>query len=74
MAKPSIEIDGAIVARALDLDVEQFRRWMDHGKIAVLCERGTGEDQGRYRASFYHGRRRARFVIEPDGRIQAEDR
>lgn len=69
MPPPSIEIDGAAVARALGLDVAEFRRMMDHGKITVLCERGTGEDAGRYRASFYHGDRRARFVVDRNGRL-----
>jgi hypothetical protein len=37
----------------------------------VLCERGTGEDEGLYRASFYIERRRARLVVDRDGRIIA---
>lgn len=69
MAQPSIEIDGAAVAQALGLEVAAFRQQFDNGKITVLCERGTGEDAGRYRASFYLGDRRARFLVEPDGRL-----
>jgi len=65
---PSLEIDGTLVASELGLDVAEFRQLMDDGKIAVLCERGTGEDAGLYRASFYHGTRRARFVVDASGR------
>ncbi len=72
MATPSIEIDGTRVARALGLEVAQFRQWMDQGRITVLCERGTGDDLGRFRASFYHGRRRARFIVDGSGRIHEE--
>ena len=66
--RPELEIDGAMVARALGVDVATFRRLMDDGKVSVLCERGTGEDAGTWRASFYYGRQRARFVVDAHGR------
>ncbi|HET6435922.1 MAG TPA: DUF6522 family protein [Xanthomonadaceae bacterium] len=67
---PSLEIpiDGTLVARTLGLDVASFRRLMDERRITVLCERGTGEDAGLYRASFYHEGRRARLVVDAAGR------
>ena len=65
--RPELEIDGALVAHAMGLDVAAFRQLMDDGKIAVLCERGTGEDAGTWRASFYYGGRRARFVVDAQG-------
>lgn len=68
MSNPAIEIDGAMVARELGLEVDEFRKLMDIRKIKVLCERGTGEDAGRYRATFYHGELRARFVVDRFGR------
>ena len=64
---PEIEIDGASVARGFGLEVEAFRQLMDDRKISVLCERGTGEEAGLYRASFYHGTRRVRLVVDRDG-------
>jgi len=72
MSQPSIDIDGALVARTLGLEVEQFRKLMADGKISVLCERGTGEDAGRYRASFYYGGKRARFLLDESGRLLNE--
>lgn len=68
MSNPAIEIEGALVARALGLEVDEFRRLMEIRKIKVLCERGTGEDAGRWRATFYHGDRRARFIVDRSGR------
>jgi hypothetical protein len=65
---PRLEIDGAMVARAIGLDVATFRQLMDDGKISVLCERGTGEDAGTWRASFYYGRQRARFIVDAQGK------
>ncbi|MCR6661964.1 MAG: DUF6522 family protein [Luteimonas sp.] len=62
-----LEIDGALVASGLALDVAEFRKRMDEGRVTVLCERGTGDDLGLYRASFYHGTRRVRIVVDRDG-------
>lgn len=67
--KIDIDIDGALVARTLGLDVAEFRQLMSDGKIAVLCERGTGEDAGHYRTSFYFRDQRARFVLDETGHI-----
>jgi hypothetical protein len=66
---PSIEIEGSVVARALGMDVDVFKQLMTDRKITMLCERGTGTDSGRYRASFYHGNRRVRLVVDEDGRV-----
>ncbi len=65
----SIEVDGARIARGLGLEVDAFRQLMEQRRIAVLCERGTGEDAGLYRASFYHGRTRVRLVVDGDGAL-----
>ena len=64
---PEIEVDGALVARGLGLDVERFRELMSVRKISVLCERGTDEDSGLYRASFYYQGRRMRLVVDAQG-------
>ena len=69
LAPPSIEIEGAVVALALGLDVDVFRQLMADRKITMLCERGTGPDIGRYRASFYHADRRVRLVVDENGRV-----
>jgi len=69
VASPSIEIEGSVVARALGLDVGVFKQLMADRKITTLCERGTGADNGRYRASFYYGNRRVRLVVDEDGRV-----
>ena len=66
---PVMEIDGAVVARGLGLEVAEFRQLMDQRKITVLCERGTGADAGLYRASFYHEGKRLRLVVDGDGHL-----
>ena len=69
MDTPTIDIDGALVADQLGLAVDEFRQLMADGKIRVLCERGTGDDAGRFRASFYHGTVRARLVLDAGGKL-----
>ena len=66
-----IAIDGGIVAKALGLEVDAFRQLMEERKVVVLCERGIGADAGLYRASFYIERKRARLVVDAEGRIVA---
>lgn len=66
---PQIEIDGALVARSLGLEVARFRELMAQRKIAVLCERGTGDDAGLYRATFYYGKRRLRLIVDEQGQL-----
>jgi len=66
---PAIEIDAALVAPRLGLTVAEFRQLMDQRRITVLCERGVGEDAGRFRASFYYGDRRVRLVLDAAGSV-----
>ena len=68
-AAVEIEIDGALVAGKLGLEVEAFRQLMRDHKVAVLCERGTGADAGLYRATFYFQDRRFRALVDGTGRI-----
>ena len=63
----AVEIDGALVAAGLGLALAEFRQLMEQRKITTLCERGTGEDAGLYRASFYHEGKRVRLVVDADG-------
>lgn len=64
---PDVEIDAALVAEGLGLAVDEFRRLMEQRRISMLCERGTGEHAGLYRATFYHGQRRLRMVVDASG-------
>lgn len=65
--QPALEVDGALVAARLGLAGEAFRQLMADGKVSVLCERGIGEDSGRYRATFYYAGRRARLLLDETG-------
>ena len=60
------------MAHGLGLSIEQFRQLMEDRKITLLCERGTGEDAGLYRASFYLDGKRVRLVVDGDGNPVAD--
>ncbi len=64
-----IKIDGSLVAARLGLEVEVFRQLMHDSKVSVLCERGTGEDAGLNRVTFYFQGRRFRALVTRDGQI-----
>ncbi|HOV96460.1 MAG TPA: DUF6522 family protein [Thermomonas sp.] len=70
--KLEIAIEAAPIASALALDAAQFLQLLEQKKIDQLCERGTGEDSGLYRASFYHAGKRARVVVNLDGQVQGD--
>lgn len=72
-SSPQLHVDAALVAQCLQMDVAQFRTLMDRRQISVLCERGTGEDAGTYRATFYHGRQRARLLLDARGRVLSRE-
>lgn len=67
--KFEIEIDGAQVASAFEMATDEFMRLIDDRKIAQLCERGNGEDEGLYRTTFYYRQKRVRLVVDREGRI-----
>jgi hypothetical protein len=64
-----IEVDAALVASALGLAPAEFQTLMRNGRIRTLCERGIGEDVGRYRLSFYHLKRRLRLITDAQGNV-----
>lgn len=70
---PTIEVDAAMIARALGLAPDAFRRLMEHGHIRTLSERGLGVDEGRYRLSFYYRDKRLRIVTDGEGRVVARE-
>ena len=63
----TVDVDGVLVARGLGLELAEFRQLMERQQVKILCERGTGEHAGLYRASFYHEGKRVRLVVNGDG-------
>lgn len=67
-----VEINAAVIATGLGIAPAQIQALMQAGKISTLCERGTGKDQGWYRATFHYAGRRFRILIDRSGRMFEE--
>jgi hypothetical protein len=65
-----IEIEAAPIAAAMGLAAEDFLTLLSQRKIDQLCERGTGEDAGLYRATYYYQQHRVRVVVDQHGQQQ----
>lgn len=65
----AMEIDARVIGTGLGLEPAQAQALMQAEKISLLCERGTGEDQGWHRITFYYSGRRFRILIDSVGRI-----
>ena len=61
-----------MIGGGLGIGPSQVQAQLREGKISILCERGIGEDQGRYRVTFYRGKRRFRILIAESGNIIEE--
>ena len=58
--RDSIEIDAAIVAEGLGVVAS-------HVSVLCLYERGTGQDTGRHRLTFFYRGKRLRLIIDNEG-------
>lgn len=62
-------LDAAIVAEGLGLDPGEVLPAMREGRLTSLCERGTGEDEGRNRLTFFHARRLFSVIVDDAGNV-----
>lgn len=62
-------VDATVIAKGLRLEPEAVQEMMREGRITSLCERGTGEDEGCFRLTFFSGNRRFRLVVNEAGII-----
>ncbi len=62
-------VDAELLARAFALDPATVRERMRNGDITSLSETGTGDDQGRFRLTFYHGGRALRLTVDGSGTV-----
>ena len=64
-----IEIEASLIAEGLALSLPDLRQQMRAGRITSLSERGSGEDLGRHRLTFFSEHRRFRVVVDERGAI-----
>lgn len=69
LGEHEITVDARLIADGFDLDPSAVLTGMRDGTITSLCERGSGEDAGRFRLTFFYRSRRCRFVVDRHGRV-----
>ena len=62
-------VDADLLAAAFHLPAASVRALMRDGRITSRCEAGVGEDEGRWRLTFYHGERVCRLTVDADGTL-----
>lgn len=65
----AIEVDARLVGEGLGIDAALVPARIRAGAITSLCERGEGDDAGRYRLTFFYEGRRFRIVIDAEGKV-----
>jgi hypothetical protein len=56
-------IDAVDLGQLLEIEAEAVQGMMRSGEITSRFERGEGEDAGRFRLTFFHGRRRVTLIV-----------
>lgn len=69
MDQGGFEIEAADLARHFRIDPADVPDLLRNQRIKAICERGEGEDAGRYRLSFRFGASRLSLVIDDTGKI-----
>jgi hypothetical protein len=62
-------VDAALVAEGLRLRADAVPSMILDRSITCSFERGTGNDDGRFRLTFWHGNLRFRIVVDGAGRV-----
>ncbi len=65
----AVRIDAAVIAAGFAIEPALVQPLMQEGKITSLCERGVDRDAGNFRLTFFHGKRRLRFVVDAAGNV-----
>ncbi|HEY7297946.1 MAG TPA: DUF6522 family protein [Xanthobacteraceae bacterium] len=60
-------VDAALIGQGFGMPPSAVQAHMREGKLTAVCERGIGEDEGRYRLTFFFGNRRFRLVVDENG-------
>lgn len=65
----AIQIDAEVIAEGLAIEASQVQECLRQGKITTRYERGTGEDEGRHRITFFARHRRFRVTVDKTGAV-----
>lgn len=64
-----IEIDATLIAKGLGMHPDALRQAMRQGHVTHTTEKGEGEDEGRFRVTFYALNCRLRLFFNAEGTL-----
>lgn len=64
-----ITVAADLLAPLLDLDVDDMRKRMRAGDVAIRSETGEGEDAGKFRVTFRLDGQQVRLTCDADGNV-----
>ncbi|MEZ5725069.1 MAG: DUF6522 family protein [Paracoccaceae bacterium] len=62
-------VEAKVIAEGLGLPEHAIARAMSTGAITSRMERGEGADEGRFRLSFFHGKKVLRLTVDASGKV-----
>lgn len=62
-------VDAALIGELLHVPATSVPILMRERRITSICERGTGQDEGEFRLTFFYRSRRARLITDAAGRL-----
>ncbi|MEO7207589.1 MAG: DUF6522 family protein [Steroidobacteraceae bacterium] len=65
----AIRVDAALVAEDLNITPALVMAGIREGKITSRCERGVGDDAGRFRLTFFYANRVVRLIVDEKSAI-----
>lgn len=68
-ADGTLQVDADVVAAGLQITPDALRSALQHGSVTSKCEKGEGDDTGRFRLTFYAPNRRLRLVVDAGGAV-----
>ena len=60
------QVEAELIAEGFGLTPDEVNRRMREGLMTSRCEKGVGEDEGRWRLTFYSGGRVLRLTLDTD--------
>jgi hypothetical protein len=64
-----IEVDATIIADGMGVRAQDVLERLRSGAITTRCEKGVGEDEGRFRLTFLSRSRRLQLIVDMAGKI-----
>lgn len=64
-----MQVEASVVADGLRLTPDALRAALQDGTVTSRCEAGIGEDEGRFRITFFSTNRRMRLIVGADGTV-----